>query len=87
MTPTELLELVRTTSLGLMNAGKGDGTIYHCYDDAEILERFSDMGVSDVVAEVAQLDGMTKEYFDEVLLASGEYRLDDAGRVVPIPQF
>lgn len=86
MNANELLELVKKTSLDLMNDGKGDGTIHECYEDAMILRRFAGLTASEVVAKVAQLDGVTKECFDEVLLASGEYHLDATGKVVPLPR-
>lgn len=75
MTTTELLNLVRTTSLDLMNAGKGDGTIYACYGDDEIIAEFGGKTEAQVVRKVAKMDSATADHLNDVLMFSGEYRM------------
>lgn len=67
MDTKELTELVTATSLTLMNKGKGDGTIYACYDEDEILAVFSGLTKAQVVAKVAKMDGATKDAYDEIM--------------------
>jgi hypothetical protein len=67
MDTKELTELVTATSLTLMNAGKGDGTIYACYDEDEILAVFGGLTKAEVVAKVAKMDGATKDAYDEIM--------------------
>jgi len=76
MNRTELLNLVRTTSLDLMNAGKGDGTIYACYGDDEIIAEFPGlMTKAQVIAKVRKMDSATADHLNEVLMFSGEYEM------------
>ena len=76
MNRTELLNLVRATSLSLMNAGKGDGTIYACYGDDEIIAEFPGlMTEAQVVRKVAKMDSATADHLNEVLMFSGEYEM------------
>lgn len=63
----ELIELVKSTSLGLMNKGAGDGTIYACWDDQEIIAHFNFLTKAEVIAEVARLDKDTKDYYDDIM--------------------
>lgn len=64
---TDHIELVRGESLRLMNEGKGDGTIYECYDDEEIIAKFGGLTMAQAVEEVAKRDGLTKAYYDEIM--------------------
>ena len=75
MNRTELLNLVRTTSLDLMNAGKGDGTIYACYGDDEIVAEFGGKTEAQVVRKVAKMDSATADHLNDVLMFSGEYEM------------
>ena len=75
MTTTELLNLVRATSLTLMNEGKGDGTIYACYGDDEIIAEFGGKTEAQVVRKVAKMDSATADHLNEVLMYSGEYEM------------
>ena len=76
MTTTELLNLVRATSLTLMNEGKGDGTIYACYGDDEIIAEFPGlMTKAQVIAKVRKMDSATADHLNEVLMFSGEYEM------------
>ena len=76
MTTTELLNLVRATSLTLMNEGKGDGTIYACYGDDEIIAEFPGlMTKAQVIAKVRKMDGATADHLNDVRMFSGEYRM------------
>ena len=75
MTTTELLNLVRATSLTLMNEGKGDGTIYACYGDDEIIAEFGGKTEAQVVRKVAKMDSATADHLNEVLMFSGEYEM------------
>lgn len=75
MTTTELLNLVRATSLTLMNEGKGDGTIYACYGDDEIVTEFGGKTKAQVIAKVRKMDSATADHLNEVLMFSGEYRM------------
>lgn len=73
MENSELCKMVRDLSLELMNTGKGDGTIYMCYSDQEIIEDFEGMTEEQVVRQVKRDEGLRAELFNEILLASGEY--------------
>jgi hypothetical protein len=76
MNRTELLNLVRTTSLNLMNACEGDGTIYACYGDDEIIAEFPGlMTKAQVIAKVRKMDSATADHLNEVLMFSGEYEM------------
>ena len=76
MNRTELLNLVRTTSLELMNACEGDGTIYACYGDDEIIAEFPGlMTKAQVIAKVRKMDSATADHLNEVLMFSGEYEM------------
>lgn len=76
MNRTELLNLVRTTSLDLMNACEGDGTIYACYGDDEIIAEFPGlMTKAQVIAKVRKMDSATADHLNEVLMFSGEYEM------------
>ena len=76
MNRTELLHLVRTTSLELMNACEGDGTIYACYGDDEIIAEFPGlMTKAQVIAKVRKMDSATADHLNEVLMFSGEYEM------------
>jgi hypothetical protein len=56
-----------------MNTGKGDGTIYMCYSDEEIIEEYEGGTKEQVIARVTSDEGIRAELFNEILLASGEY--------------
>lgn len=75
MTTTELLNLVRATSLTLMNEGKGDGTIYACYGDDEIIAEFGGKTEAQVIRKVRKMDSATADHLNEVLMFSGEYEM------------
>lgn len=77
MTNEQLIRLVQETSLNLMNANEGDGTISECYDDDEIIEEFGGLTEAQVIAKVAKMDGATADHFNEVRMWSGEYRMVD----------
>jgi hypothetical protein len=70
-----LIKLVRDTSIDLMNAGKGDGTVYACYSDDEIIAEFGGKSAEQVIRKVRKLDKATASVFNEVRMASGEYRM------------
>ena len=71
----ELIKLVRATSIDLMNKGEGDGTIYACYSDADIIEKFMKLTKAQVIRKVRKLDKATANHFNEVRMASGEYKM------------
>ena len=77
MNHEELLKLVRATSIDLMNAGKGDGTIYACYGDDEIIAEFGGKTAEQVIRKVRKMDKATADHFNEVRMFSGEYRMVD----------
>ena len=77
MTNEQLIKLVQETSLNLMNANEGDGTICHCYDDDEIIEEFGGLTEAQVIAKVRKLDKATADHFNEVRMFSGEYKMVD----------
>ena len=77
MTNEQLIRLVQETSLNLMNANEGDGTISECYDDDEIIEEFGGLTEAQVIAKVAKMDKATADHFNEVRMWSGEYRMVD----------
>ena len=67
MEENTLIATVQATSLTLMNAKKGDGTIYACWDDHEIVKHFSGMSAREIVEEVARLDKQTKDHYDDIM--------------------
>jgi len=75
MTDEELTQLVRDYSVHLMNEGSGDGTIYACYSDAEIITQFGGKTKAQVLRKVAKLDKATANRFNEVRMFSGEYEM------------
>ena len=75
MNHDELLKLVRATSIDLMNKGEGDGTIYACYGDDEIIAEFGGKSAEQVIRKVRKLDKATASIFNEVRMASGEYKM------------
>lgn len=75
MNHEELLELVRDTSINLMNTCKGDGTISECYEDDEIIAEFDGMTKAEVIAKVTEMDGASADRYNEVLMWSGEYQM------------
>ena len=75
MNHDELLKLVRATSIDLMNKGEGDGTIYACYGDDEIIAEFGGKTEAQVIRKVRKLDKATASVFNEVRMASGEYEM------------
>jgi flagellar biosynthesis GTPase FlhF len=75
MNHDELLKLVRATSIDLMNKGEGDGTIYACYSDDEIIAEFGGKTEAQVIRKVRKLDKATASVFNEVRMASGEYKM------------
>jgi len=64
MEESELIQLVKETSLQLMNENRGDGTIAMCYEDDEIIATFGGLTKSQVIRKVAKMDRETKEYYD-----------------------
>lgn len=50
------LALVRRHSLDLMNQGKGDGTVAHCYDDDKIMAEFGHLTETGAKRKVAKID-------------------------------
>ena len=58
-----------------MNEGKGDGTIYACYGDDEIVTEFGGKTKAQVIAKVRKMDSATADHLNEVLMFSGEYRM------------
>ena len=75
MNHDELLKLVRATSIDLMNKGEGDGTIYACYGDDEIIAEFGGKTEAQVIRKVRKLDKATASHFNDVLMFSGEYKM------------
>jgi hypothetical protein len=75
MNHDELLKLVRATSIDLMNKGEGDGTIYACYSDDEIIAEFGGKTEAQVIRKVRKLDKATASHFNDVRMFSGEYRM------------
>lgn len=73
MDSKELCKMVKDLSIELMNTGKGDGGIYHCYSDEEIIEEFGHLTKEEVIREVRSIEGLRAELMNEVLAASGEY--------------
>lgn len=66
MDTKELVELVTTTSLTLMNEGKGDGTIYACYDEDEIVAVFGGLTKAQVIAKVTKMDEATLDRYNDI---------------------
>ena len=77
MNHDELLKLVRATSIDLMNKGEGDGTIYACYGDDEIIAEFGGKTEAQVIRKVRKLDKATADHLNDVRMFSGEYRMVD----------
>ena len=77
MNREELSKLVKATSINLMNEGEGDGTIYACYSGDEIVDEFSGLTESQVIRKVRKMDKATADIFNEVRMASGEYKMVD----------
>ena len=75
MNHDELLKLVRATSIDLMNKGEGDGTIYACYGDDEIIAEFGGKTEAQVIRKVRKLDKATASHFNDVRMFSGEYKM------------
>jgi len=75
MNHDELLKLVRATSIDLMNKGVGDGTVYACYSDDEIIAEFGGKTEAQVIRKVRKLDKATASHFNDVRMFSGEYRM------------
>jgi len=75
MNHEELLKLVRDTSIDLMNKGKGDGTVYACYSDEQIVAEFGGKTEAQVIRRVAKMDKATASVFNEVRMFSGEYKM------------
>ena len=75
MNHDDLLKLVRATSIDLMNKGEGDGTIYACYSDEEIIAEFGGKTEAQVIRKVRKLDKATASHFNDVRMFSGEYRM------------
>jgi len=75
MNHDELLKLVRATSIDLMNKGVGDGTVYACYSDEQIVAEFGGKTEAQVVRKVRKLDKATASHFNDVRMFSGEYRM------------
>ena len=75
MNHEELLTLVRATSIDLMNAGKGDGTVYACYSDDEIVTVFGRKSAEQVVRLVRKIDKASASIFNQVRMFSGEYKM------------
>lgn len=75
MNHEELLTLVRATSIDLMNKGVGDGTVYACYSDEQIVAEFGGKTAEQIVRKVRKMDKATASVFNEVRMASGEYKM------------
>ena len=75
MNHDELLTLVRATSIDLMNEGVGDGTVYACYSDEQIVAEFGGKTAEQIVRKVRKMDKATASVFNEVRMASGEYKM------------
>lgn len=58
-----------------MNEGKGDGTIYACYGDDEIIAEFGGKTEAQVIRKVRKMDSATADHLNEVLMFSGEYEM------------
>lgn len=79
MDTNELIRLVQETSIRLAEAGKGMAVVYNCYTDDEIVAKFGGKTPDEVVELVTLIEGVDKEVYDDILLSSGEYELDENG--------
>ena len=70
-----LISFVHEISYGYMNAGKGDGTVAHCFSDEEIIAKFSGKKRSTVEKMVKRIDKNGADLFNEVRMWSGEYEM------------
>jgi len=64
---TDFIEEIRGESLRLMNEGRGDGTIFSCYDDQEMISVFGGLTMAQAFDEVAERDGATMAHYNEVM--------------------
>jgi hypothetical protein len=70
-----LISRVHDISYDYMNAGKGDGTVAHCFSDEEIIAKFSNKKMSTVEKMVKRIDKNGADLFNEVRMFSGEYEM------------
>ena len=70
-----LISRVHEISDDYMNAGKGDGTVGHCFSDEEIIAKFGGKKMSTVEKMVKRIDKNGADLFNEVRMWSGEYEM------------
>jgi len=70
-----LISRVHEISNDYMNAGKGDGTVGHCFSDEEIIAKFGGKKMSTVEKMVKRIDKNGADLFNEVRMFSGEYEM------------
>ena len=70
-----LISRVHEISYDYMNAGKGDGTVAHCFSDEEIIAKFGGKKMSTVEKMVKRIDKNSADLFNEVRMFSGEYEM------------
>jgi len=70
-----LVRNVRQISNDYMNDGKGDGTVGHCMNDAQIIAKFGGKKMTTVETMVKRIDKDRAQLLNEVRMLSGEYEM------------
>ena len=70
-----LVRRVREISNDYMNEGKGDGTVGHCMNDAQIIAKFGGKKMTTVETMVKRIDKDRAQLLNEVRMLSGEYEM------------